>query len=425
MPSSSGISFSLKNLLIEHPQPTKTFTHAEEPEEVPRKKENTFNRYFSKVYRNLKPREGRFGIEIETEAKSKASYPEGFLKDSYHPVNATPCWEIPMEYWVAVKDGSLRNFGVEFILKDPLSMEDVQKALLEFKEKTKGVKFLSDQVGTSIHVHINVGTESLLFLGNLLTLLLLFENLLVEYSGETRRSNLFALPTKSAEGNLFSMIKMFERLEAGELNCIAHADDNVKYAAINISKLSTFGSIEVRCFRGTTDSNLIEQWVSLLNRIVLTARIPGLTPKGIISEVQRRPMEFFSEVFGSKKHLLQVRDFERLYLSPGISSTLFYARSLASACNFEEIDQKVWESVERRESGKGKISPKIGAYVAKYGGKIEDFGLNAYGHVVMVDSFDCIGVTDRDVQKKEYPYPKEGKTKVLENFEPEGMYEND
>lgn len=380
--------------------------------EVPRKKEekaNTFIRYFKGSHKGLAPKSGRFGIEIETEAKNKASYPNGFLKETLNPLNGSVYWEVPMDYWKAVKDGSLRNFGVEFVLRDPLDFVDVKKALDEFEVQTKGVKFLDGEVGTSIHVHCNVQNESLLFLGNFLTLLLLFENLLVEFSGETRRSNLFALPTKSAEGNLHVMKNMFKRLEKGELNSIAHSDENVKYAAINLSKLSAFGSIEIRCFRGTTKTDEIEQWVSLLDLIFNAARMPGLTPKGIISEMQRRPYEFFSEVFGSKKVLLQTRDFKRLFLSDEISSCLFFAKSLAGAVDFETLDQKVWEAVERKESGLSKISPKIISYATRYGGNPEMYGLTVSGQIVTLDHPDCIGQSDSKVIKKAFPYPVNGK----------------
>lgn len=385
-------------------------TGKKEPD-VPKKakaKSLTFNRYFAGYHKRLtSPPEGRFGLEIETEARSHNSYPAGFLIQAIDMNTGGSYWELPLPSWKAVKDGSLRNFGVEFVFKKPLDLSGVRKALEEFKKGTKDVKFLEGEVGTSTHVHCNVQNESLLFLGNFLSLLILFENLLVEYSGETRRSNLFALPTKSAEGNLVTIIKMFRGLEKGRLNEINISEENSKYAAINICNLSSLGSVEIRSFRGTTDADAILNWVSLLDRIYEVARMPGLTPKGIIDEMRRRPFEFYSEVFGNLRDLLRTKDFERLLL-PNVSGNLFYVAMIAKAVDWERIDENVWAEVERRESGKKNIAQKLIDYAKRYGGAPEDYALNVNGQVVMAYDAGALTQTDEKATPEVFPYPREG-----------------
>lgn len=405
----------------------------EEPEVAKKKpKKLEFARYFEGIFKGFKRAEtGRYGIEIETEAKGLSSYPKDFLVSALDPVTAHSYWETPsIPMWKAVKDGSLRNFGVEFIFKGVYTYEETKKALDEFMIGTSKVKFLDGEVGTSVHVHCNVQNENLVFLGNFLTNLILFENLLVEFSGETRRANLFALPTKSAEGNLHNIVRMFKELEKGNLRAINHDENNVKYAAINICNLSTLGSIEIRCFRGTTNTNAIYQWVSLLNKIYEASKIPGLTPVGIMEDMRRRPHEYFSEVFGNLKSLLQTRDFERLLLSPKVSGNLFYASQLSKACDWGSLDEKVWGVVEQKESGKKGYHPSILSYVAKYGGDPDELGVTSAGVVVTKTHPDSVGNGVTPNTPETFPYPIEGNEKVEEDLvviydDEEGYIEED
>lgn len=342
-----------------------------------------FHDYFGK--RNKIPKvNGDFGLEIETEVKDINCYPSGFIIPEVRtlPSGLTKkCFQLPeLPMWDGHHDGSLRNYGVEFVSKGAQTYLEVKKALDQFASKTKGVKFIENAVGTSVHVHCNVSNDTLLTIGNFLVMLVLFENLLVEFSGESRRSNLFALPSRCAEENVDSIYWMFKNLEKGQLGSIRFDESSHKYAAINLSSLSKLGTIEIRCFRGTTDTEQIWNWVSLLYRIVSFSRASGLTPLVIMDEINHRPREFFSEVFGPYANLLRdLPDFDHLLVSEDISRNLVFASKIAHSCDFTKLDQVVAKRVE--EINNKIYHRKIIQYVETHGGDPEDFQIGSSGYV--------------------------------------------
>ena len=342
---------------------------------------------------------GDFGIEIETEVKSEKSYPTGFItpKVITLPSGHTKKYmEFPefMSYWEGHYDNSLRNFGVEFVLKKPLGMKDFSKAMDQFGELSKKVDFIQDAVGTSIHVHLNVQSMTLVEIGNLLTLLTLFEDILIGYSGEQRRSNLFALPTRCAEVNNLYIRSMFKDLSKGNLRAVALNEDNVKYACINLGKMHKIGSIEIRCFRGSTDKKVILEWVEILNQIKTFAVTPRLTPEGVMREMKDRPLEFFSEIFGKyAKTLQEVEDFGRLMFPVDSAKNLFYAARIAGSCVWEDLNEAVMKA------STVKVPDKISRYIARYATHLspDQLAIDPYtGEVVMANEVSAILNLDYD-----------------------------
>ena len=166
----------------------------------------------------FKPCLGTYGIEIETEVEAATSYPEGFLNpktsDSGHFVpelnSYVEYFNLWCKSWKGVLDGSLRNFGVEYIVKKPHTYEGIIHAIDEFAEYTKDIPFIENAPGTSVHVHINMQDEEILTIFTYITTWTLFENLLIEFCGEGRRTNLFALPSRVCEGNLTNYINLVD-----------------------------------------------------------------------------------------------------------------------------------------------------------------------------------------------------------------------
>jgi hypothetical protein len=272
---------------------------------------------------------GEFGMEIETEVKNEKAYPSGFLVgDGADPKGVLQYSTPLLPKWRAVGDGSLRNYGIEFIFKQPYTYKESIDAIDIFGEATKKVKFIEGAPATSVHVHVNMWNETFLTLGNFCTLYTLFENLLVEYAGETRRSNLFSLPTRCSETTGWNLIKMFEEIDAGNYQAIRFTDEDVKYAALNLASLSRLGSLEIRMMRGTTDPKELKEWVGILYALLKFARIEGLTPRDIISEYRVKGVEFVEEVFGDHGEVLYEKAKNPQYL---IDKNLFFAASIASS----------------------------------------------------------------------------------------------
>lgn len=248
---------------------------------------------------------GEFGIEIETETKSAYEYPK-------------------FTYWECHQDGSLRDYGVEYVLKQPVKYyQEVNLALEEFKDKTKNLKFIKDSPSTSVHVHINFLQEEARTLGNFFTLYSMFENILIRYSGPDRLSNLFCLPICDAEETYRNMVSMIHNIQNRKYIGISLSEQAVKYAACNLSSLYKYGSIEIRSFRGETDIEKIRNWISILYQLLDYSR-QDIDPKQIMMRWKERQGKFLDDVFRDFRKEIAHKDELEL-----IDNNIWYAASIA------------------------------------------------------------------------------------------------
>ena len=272
-----------------------------------------------------KPYKGTFGIEIETE--SLDSYIEPLCLN-----------------WKVKEDHSLRNFGREYILNKPCSFEDVGKVLKEFDTVTKeaGIKFIEDRMSTSVHVHVNMQNETFLTLGNFVVIFTFFEDILIDFCGDKRRSNMFCLTTRYAEGIYRRLQKFFEGLDTGSYNPILQLnEDTAKYSALNIVPLKTLGSVEIRTMRGITDIDKIKQWIGIINSMLQASKMPGLTPRIVLDYFQKEPGMFFDLVFGEYADLLRKPDlFQRT------EKSLWYVGSIVGEVDWFNLPGKVRAKTE-------------------------------------------------------------------------------
>ena len=266
-----------------------------------------FHRYLSS-----KRKDGIIGIEIETEVLNKRDYPAGVVEYLVDEDTGNPHWNVPAsKYWTGVHDGSLRNYGVEYILKEPLSYWETLTALDEFRTIFKDVPFLEQQPGTSVHVHLNFQNRTLCELAQFVATFALVENLLTEFSGIPRRSNLFARPHRVAEMQLDTNIDMFKRIDRGEATGFVLDEGMNKYAALNLSSLSKLGTAEVRCFRGTTDTEEIKRWVTILNSVYEFA-LALKSPKELVSLYRHFGVDLVKNILGPSYPLRYTDGWENL-----------------------------------------------------------------------------------------------------------------
>lgn len=267
-----------------------------------------------KNYKNYK---GSFGLEIETEGLQPYMVPE-------------------MAFWAIHKDDSLRGPApYEYVSKVPLSFEEVKDALHEFKDKTKEVKFDEGSFTTSVHTHVNMLNETFTTFGNFLTTYALTENLLKKFAGPTRESNLFCLPLCDAEENFHTILGILKCIEKSQWGGIQVDPQEVKYAALNMSALHKYGSLEIRLLRGTTDPTLIQNWVGLLDSILQYSR-QDMTPREFINTWREKGVEVLKDIFGPYRHLLKTPDEEKL-----IEQNFWYAANIAVGVkNWKALDEK-------------------------------------------------------------------------------------
>lgn len=265
---------------------------------------------------NYKKWEGTFGVEIETETKHEYAVPE-------------------FTFWDVHNDGSLRDFGKEYVLKQPLSFgKSLDDAFEEFKGKTKDIPFKKDSISTSVHVHVNMLNEKFVTMANFITVYTIVENILIRYCGPDRKSSLFCLPICDAEETAKNVRQMFQAFDKKNYKFVHQfSEEQCKYAALNLASLSKIGSLEVRSFRGTPDTEEIRNWVGILNSMLRYAR-QNITPPDIIKAYHDKAGELLSEIFGEYREQLRYSDETEL-----IKKTFFWATVNAySVKNWSRMD---------------------------------------------------------------------------------------
>lgn len=289
---------------------------------------------YLKDWKTYKRHSGLYGIEIETETKTPYNIP-------------------PMKFWDSKGDGSLRDFGVEYILKVPLSKNELDIALREFEDKTKGIKFVEDSISTSVHVHINFLNETFKTLGNFLTTYVLVENVLMRYAGSDRLSNLFCLPICDAEENFHVIMDMCNFLAQRKYGSAFQINnDAVKYAGLNLAALPRFGSIEIRTMRGVTDNKTIKEWIGILDSIVEFSR-GKIAPGDIVKGYEKIGANILKDIFRNYYNVIQHPDQEQLLLK-----NLHYAVRIAAAVDWDCIDTPP-DSLKKKMVNLNKLANEI------------------------------------------------------------------
>lgn len=143
-------------------------------------------------------------------------------------------------------DGSLMNFGYEFISKKPALIPDLivnLERLFRFNSwKDNWIE--TERASTHIHMNIQKFTEE-----RLLAFLVAYyaiEPALMEFNGESRDSNLFCLPLYRAEGG----VKALELISRGEYRNLYDRFNQFKYAALNVANIAKLGTVEFRHYKG-------------------------------------------------------------------------------------------------------------------------------------------------------------------------------
>lgn len=274
---------------------------------------------------------GQVGLEIETETNSPYDMPQDMRL-----------------FWTQHQDGSLRHYGMEYVLTRPLDVgsEKYNDALAQFHELSKRVKFL-DSPYTSVHVHLNMMDKDLIHMMNFITLYFLFEEVLGEYCGNARNGNLFCLKTSTAEETYRRVVTLAEAIEEGTgLDAIRNLNNDVlKYSGLNIVPLRTLGSLEVRTHPGTADIAMIDRWVRILNQLYTKADT-FLSPVEILTRLigDRSKLSFAERIFEGYEQYLPMTDLDRK-----MHDGIWYSAALGRAV-------KNWKDFGTKKSAKRKTS---------------------------------------------------------------------
>jgi hypothetical protein len=218
---------------------------------------------------------GEIGIEVEVEG---GPWPDGQATN-----------------WIPHVDNSLRNGGIEYVVRQPVLRERVGAALETLN------KYLADSnkvfsYRTSIHVHVNVQDMTLRQWVNYIALFCIFEELLVNVVGPERAGNKFCLRFKDADA---SMRLLRQGILDETLPNILGGD--LKYASCNLRATVSHGTLEFRAMRGNLEVPFIKAWVDVLLALKDAAK------------VARDPSVFVQEM-----SFLGPREFARKYLPANV-----------------------------------------------------------------------------------------------------------
>lgn len=203
---------------------------------------------------------------------------------------------IPPTGWRRTGDGSLRGESCEYIFKTPVARSTAMSYLNRMNNayEEEGT-VVHESTRQSVHVHINVQHMEMIHIFNYISLFLAFEKSLVMWCGEYRQGNLFCLRSSDAEALLTALEgASYDRQNFHSLNT-----PELRYAALNVTAMFKYGSLEFRSMRGTADMSLIKKWMQVLLRLKDYSETVQ-DPAVLVSEFSgANPREFVEDVFGS------------------------------------------------------------------------------------------------------------------------------
>lgn len=225
----------------------------------------------------LRETKGDIGVEIEVEGRGTERFTS-------------------LTGWRVTRDGSLRNGGVELVLPKPVKYEDLPKKLAEIVEAQRLHNIVVKDTGRAgVHVHMNMQKHSVAEVFNFVCAYLIFENVLIDYCGNHRVGNLFCLRASDAEFFVDNVTQALQNRDIGPM-----CSDRVRYASLNVNALASYGSLEFRAMRSTTDPDIVMQWVDLLQAVYKWSQNFS-DPIELMSEFSvEGPSRVYDSVFGQR-----------------------------------------------------------------------------------------------------------------------------
>lgn len=189
-----------------------------------------------------------YGIEVEVE-------------------NAGRFWDESLSVptgWRITEDGSLRNRGAEFVLREPMTWRESAHALnaLYIQGNRSG---WSITPRTSMHIHINFAESDSDRLLSFLAMYMMLEPGLFTLAGSLRRHNYYCVPLWNLHQ---TVIPLIAALSAGDASSSRHICRTWnKYTALNLRCLHTQGSVEVRLAPTFSQHSDAHRWLSIIHHM--------------------------------------------------------------------------------------------------------------------------------------------------------------
>lgn len=240
-------------------------------------------------YHNTYPQDRLVGLEIEMEGR-------GLLLDMYH-----------LPRWVSERDGSLRGESAEYKLREPLRPEDVSNEISNLIQASHDFGSVFDpSARCAVHVHLNCQHLQFKRVLSIMVVYFILEDLFTHWCGDGREGNLFCLRARDAEGVISAICHMIQN---NNYSILAHPE-TLKYASLNISALSHYGTLEWRTMETPHDLAAIDDWIKMLIRLHRKSQAFS-TPNEIIEMFSGQGEErFLTSIMGKYSEQLKFPGWE-------------------------------------------------------------------------------------------------------------------
>lgn len=223
---------------------------------------------------------GDIGIEFEIEGRKLVT--GGHLDGIMGEVSGSS--------WQSKEDGSLRG-GREYVLRKPCNIDEVVPLVTGFFDRVSSSSMqIINSNRCSTHVHINVSNCKVNEITSMIALWITFEQALVNWCGLDRQKNHFCLSSNDEQGMVESW-RYF--LRDGSFP----RGRGLKYTALNILTLRTFGSLEFRCGAASNEPTQPISWIKFLHYMCDYAKTVYANPVMLAYDMSERgPVEIFKEI---------------------------------------------------------------------------------------------------------------------------------
>jgi hypothetical protein len=158
-----------------------------------------------------------------------------------------------------IEDGSLKDFGIEFITKGGQLGDSLYFSLLELELYANGyIKPWNFSHRCSFHVHLDVRDFSFGELLNIVGIYMFVEPIIFNMCEEHRAGNSYCIPLNHLNIDARSIMSMSLK--------------ETKYWALSLNRLRDLGTLEFRMRHGSNKAIELMEWISYLHNIFIYAR---------------------------------------------------------------------------------------------------------------------------------------------------------
>jgi hypothetical protein len=186
--------------------------------------------------------------------------------------------QVPGNLWDTVTEGSIRGLGFEAILREPVPKDTLLQGLAQLIPVLSGVK---DTFRAAVHFHCNAQYWSRERLARFAIAYYLLEPAIYEWAGQGRDESIFCVPWSQGCAHVHDLLEAYHaRSPKRWRNALNGAP---KYAGVNLSSLSKFGSVEFRHMPtpSGTPLEIIRKLAEFIEICTEVTRLPELADESL------------------------------------------------------------------------------------------------------------------------------------------------